>query len=418
MLIGNTVRQVPHTGVIYVMQEAAKLGYTRDSLEWSNLGQGQAESRTFPNCTNRDYTLNLNQGLHEYAPVGGLWELREEVASYYNKHYRNGLRSKYSAENVAIAPGGRAALSRLAASLNQLNLGHFLPDYTAYEEVLDLFKSFHPIPIPLEAEKKYSFSCEDLKKEISARGLSALLFSNPSNPTGKLISGSTLLNWVKLCVENHCTLICDEVYSHYIWTKKASSTNKVKRVSTAEFVEDVEKDQVVIIDGLTKNWRLPGWRIAWLVGPKKVIHSTQSTGSFLDGGANHPLQNLAIKLLKKENHESNFKEMQTIFLKKRNYMIERLEHMGFSIEYKPEGGFYIWASVEHLPETVNSGFKFFKKALSHRVITVPGEFFDINPGRRREGIHHRFKNYVRFSFGPSMQIIEKGLESLSFMLKQ
>ena len=39
MLIGNTVRQVPHTGVIYVMQEAAKLGYTRDSLEWSNLGQ-------------------------------------------------------------------------------------------------------------------------------------------------------------------------------------------------------------------------------------------------------------------------------------------------------------------------------------------------------------------------------------------
>ena len=67
------------------------------------------------------------------------------------------------------------------------------------------------------------------------------------------------------------------------------------------------QDSVVIIDGLTKvngldglvmeaclahrflkNWRLPGWRICWVVGPKNLITALSQSGSFLDGGANHP----------------------------------------------------------------------------------------------------------------------------------
>ena len=77
----------------------------------------------------------------EYAPVPGIWELREAVAALYNRLYRKGLKSQYSAENVSICGGGRAALTRAAASLGHVNLGHFLPDYTAYEELLDVFKA-------------------------------------------------------------------------------------------------------------------------------------------------------------------------------------------------------------------------------------------------------------------------------------
>jgi aspartate/methionine/tyrosine aminotransferase len=38
--------------------------------------------------------------------------------------------------------------------------------------------------------------------------------------------------------------------------------------SAARYVEDVDRDPVVLFDGLTKNWRYPGWRITWTVGPK------------------------------------------------------------------------------------------------------------------------------------------------------
>ena len=44
-------------------------------------------------------------------------------------------------ENVAIVPGGRAGLIRIAAVLNNAYLGFFIPDYTAYNEMLSLFRN-------------------------------------------------------------------------------------------------------------------------------------------------------------------------------------------------------------------------------------------------------------------------------------
>jgi hypothetical protein len=66
-----------------------------------------------------------------------------------------------SAENVSVSGGGRAALTRAAASLGDINLGHFLPDYTAYEELLDIFRAFTAIPILLEGERGYALPVED-----------------------------------------------------------------------------------------------------------------------------------------------------------------------------------------------------------------------------------------------------------------
>ena len=70
----------------------------------------------------------------------------------------------------AVSGGGRTALTRAAASLGHINLGHFLPDYTAYEELLDVFKAFTAIPILLEGERGYAFTAEDLRREILGRG--------------------------------------------------------------------------------------------------------------------------------------------------------------------------------------------------------------------------------------------------------
>src|SRR5512132_1140704 len=171
-------RKVPRTGVIYVMGEAARLGYRHGGEPgedgWCNLGQGQPETGPLPGSPGRVEELTIALDDQEYAPVAGLWELREAIADFYNRAYRRGMPSRYTAENVAVSGGGRAALG-------QINLGHFLPDYTAYEALLDVFRLFSPIPILLEAERGYAFSVGDLRREIQGRGLSAILASNPCN---------------------------------------------------------------------------------------------------------------------------------------------------------------------------------------------------------------------------------------------
>ncbi len=149
-------RQVPRTGVIFVTTEAQRLGFSPADPEWCNLGQGQPEAGELPGAPPRRHAVEILLDDQEYAPVAGLPELREAVADFYNRTYRRGLRTRYSAENVCISGGGRVALARAAAALGPINLGHFLPDYTAYEELLDVFKGFTAIPILLEAERGYA----------------------------------------------------------------------------------------------------------------------------------------------------------------------------------------------------------------------------------------------------------------------
>ncbi|MBC7793583.1 MAG: pyridoxal phosphate-dependent aminotransferase, partial [Clostridia bacterium] len=142
-------RSVPRTGVIFVSEEAAKCGFKPGDSKWCNLGQGQPESGPLPGAPPRPTSLPMNEVDFEYAPVGGLRDLREAVAHLYNTIYRKGSASQYTLDNVAIAGGGRVALTRVLSAIGQVNVGHFLPDYTAYEELLDVFRAFHPTPIML-----------------------------------------------------------------------------------------------------------------------------------------------------------------------------------------------------------------------------------------------------------------------------
>jgi aspartate/methionine/tyrosine aminotransferase len=401
-------REVPRTGVIYVTTEASRRGYTQTSDDWCNLGQGMPEAEALPGAPPRIAELPILSGDQEYAPVAGLWELREAIAGYYNDLFRRGMGSKYSAENVAVSGGGRSALTRVAASLGNINLGHFLPDYTAYEELLSVFRLFSPIPILLEPERGYAFSGADLRREVLGRGLAAILASNPSNPTGKVIGGQDLADWVAQARELDCALIFDEFYSHYIWRPDLVAHGAIE--TAARYVQDVDRDPVVILDGLTKNWRYPGWRVTWTVAPKKIIEGVVSAGSFLDGGGSRPLQRKAIELLSPTAAMAETKAIHTEFGKKRAKLLNGLRDLGFTVDLPPEGTFYVWASAQHLPASISDGMSFFRAALERNVITVPGEFFDVDPGKRRGGRASRFRRHLRFSFGPAMNKLELALE--------
>lgn len=415
----HAFRPVPKTGVIYVTSEASKLGFATNPAAWCNLGQGQPETGGLPGAPPRVKHVEVALDDLEYAPVAGLFELREAVAALYNRLYRKGHASQYTAENVCISGGGRAALTRAAASLGSINLGHFLPDYTAYEELLDIFKAFTSIPILLEGDRGYSFTADDLRREVQGRGLSALLLSNPCNPTGKLVAGEELERWVNVASELDCTLLLDEFYSHYIYRGRPSGGRGGQSAlatlpveSAARYVKDVDRDPVVIFDGFTKNWRYPGWRITWALGPKSVIERFASAGSFLDGGGSKPLQRAAIPLFDEDYVVKETLAIQNVFRDKRDRMLSRLERLGVRFDRVPDGTFYAWGNVASLPPPLADGMGFFRAALTKKIITVPGEFFDVNPGKRRHGRASRFRNYVRFSFGPPADVLERAMTGL------
>jgi len=363
-------------------------------------------------CFERPHSINISMKGREYGPTAGIKPLRKAVADLYNAEHRQGKSSQYTYENVCIVPGGRAGLIRIAAVIGNAYLGFFVPDYTAYNEMLSLFRNFAAIPIPLDRSDQYHVHPEKIEEEIK-RGTSVILTSNPRNPTGKMATPSELARIQDIC-RDRATLIMDEFYCGYNYTTDCDGTV----ISAADNIQNVDEDDVLIIDGLTKRFRLPGWRVAWIVGPKEFIKAIGSCGSYLDGGTNVPFQEAAIAMLEPGKVLKEMKALQTHFRSKRDYVIDRLHAMGFHIHYRPDSTFYLWLDLEQLPTGINDGLNFFQACLQEKVIVVPGIFFDLNPSRRRDLFDSPCHHFVRLSYGPRMETLKAGLDGIERILKK
>ncbi|KAF2153905.1 PLP-dependent transferase [Myriangium duriaei CBS 260.36] len=401
------------TGVVWTSERAYEHGFLDEPHLWANLGQGAPEvDDEIEGCFERPHTIDVSMSGREYGPTAGIKPLREAIANLYNEHHRQGKDSKYTWENVAVVPGGRAGLIRIAAVLGNAYLGFFIPDYTAYNEMLGLFRNFSAIPIPLSREDSYHIHPDKIADEV-ARGTSVILTSNPRNPTGKVVSGEELSKIQDIC-RDRATLIMDEFYGGYNYTSDCDGSV----ISAASNVIDVNTDDVLIIDGLTKRFRLPGWRVAWIVGPKEFIKAIGSCGSYLDGGTNVPFQEAAIPMLEPTKVKNEMKALQHHFKEKRDYVLDRLRKMGFKIRYVPDSTFYLWLDLSCLPEGINDGLNFFAACLNEKVIVVPGIFFDLNPSRRRDLFDSPCHHFVRLSYGPKMDVLAKGLDGIERIIKK
>ncbi|KAK5118839.1 hypothetical protein LTR62_000048 [Meristemomyces frigidus] len=401
------------TGVVWTSERAYEHGFLEHPEQWANLGQGAPEVEDdIEGSFKRPTTLNISMAGREYGPTAGIKPLRTAVADLYNAHHREGKESKYTWENVCIVPGGRAGLIRIAAVLGNAYLGFFIPDYTAYNEMLSLFRNFSAIPIPLSREDKYHIHAEKILEEVK-RGTSVILTSNPRNPTGEVVGNPELAKIQDIC-RKRATLIMDEFYGGYNYTSDCDGTV----ISAADNVQDVDEDDVLIIDGLTKRFRLPGWRVAWIVGPKDFIKAIGSCGSYLDGGCNVPFQEAAVEMLEPTKVRDEMKALQRHFMDKRDYVVGRLRDMGFTIPYSPTSTFYLWLDLEQLPKEINDGLNFFQACLEEKVIVVPGIFFDLNPSRRRDLFDSPCHHFVRVSYGPRMDHLKAGLDGVERVLKK
>ncbi|KAJ7709434.1 aminotransferase [Mycena rosella] len=415
----ETVPGIEHpgsTGVIYCSDRAMANGFSyAASHEWSNLGQGAPEVGEIPNAPARPTSIPLPTDSLEYAPTTGVKELREAVANLYNHTYRQGKASQYTYENVCIVPGGRSGLSRLAAVIGDVYTSYQVPDYTAYDQILSSFKRLVPVPTALDPKSKYRLDIAQTKKDIQTQGLAVILASNPRNPTGQVIKGHDLKELVSLGREG-TTVILDEFYSWYIYPENEKDYGQ--SISSAEYIKDVNEDSVIIIDGLTKNWRLPGWRVCWVIGPKNLVTALSQSGSFLDGGANHPLQLAAIPLLDPVHVKAEKEALQRHFKHKRDHVLKRLHEMHLDVDCPPTSTFYIWLNLERLPAPLNNGLTFFEELLKEQTIVIPGIFFDINPAHRRNLFNSPCHGFIRISFGPPLEDLDKGLDAFARVLKK
>lgn len=391
-----------------MLDEAAKLGYHDGNPEWANLGQGEPEVGAIPGAPERITQFSIEPGDDRYGPLNGLLPLRTAIANHYNRLYRADKASKYTADNVSLAMGGRLALTRIFSIIGSVRLGYKVPDYPAYEDMLNYqLERILPVRVPTRKENNYAIPADEFEAMVKQYELNAFLLSNPCNPTGHVIKGKDLETYVRVAREQNCALIADEVYSHFIYENGKPASGPV---SAAAYVDDVDTDNVLIMDALTKSFRYPGWRLAWILGPRDIIQDLGRAASGIDGGASLPVQRAAIQLFEPYRADRETNALREVFSRKQNIILEYLRELGIECSEDAHSTFYVWADLSNLPTPLNDSNILFQEALKHKVIIVPGHLFDINPGgvKKEPG----FNNYARFSFGPPEENLVKGLERI------
>jgi aspartate/methionine/tyrosine aminotransferase len=397
----RSLRDLDYMGMVWVIAQAENQGFKPSDPEWCNFGKGQPETGQLEGGPARIRSVNVHDEDFGYGPVNGTQEMREAVANHYNNLYRDG-RKPYTAANVAIAQGGRLMLSRLFKAL-QGRLGYQTPDYAGYQDLMDnAHKDLELVHVPTDEETGFAVPPEQF--EEVAQDLDAFICSNPCNPTGYVIEGEELESYCETARSTGCSLVMDEFYSHFIYKDQDEDCGPV---SAAAHVEDPDVDPILIIDGMTKCFRYPGWRLAWILGPPEFIDIIGCVGSGLDGGPSTVSQRMALSALKSNYMMAETEVLRRTFVIKRDMMISRLEALGMRC-LPCNGTFYVWCCLENLPTPLNTCMGFFEAGLGKKIIVGPGKFFDINPGKQRKGVS-RFDNWVRFSFGPSYENIDYGL---------
>ncbi|MDP2387310.1 MAG: pyridoxal phosphate-dependent aminotransferase [Bacteroidota bacterium] len=409
----SVFNELADIGVIWVIDEAAKLGFYNGNPEWANLGQGEPEVGKLAGGAERIEGFTIEPNDDRYGPTNGIEVLRKTIADHYNRLYRKDKTSKYTANNVSIAMGGRLALTRIFAILGKIRLGYKTPEYPAYHDMLNYqLDRITPVYLPSKKENNHSISSAKFVEAIKEYDLDAFLFSNPCNPTGHVLKGEELKAYLKIAKEENCTLIIDEFYSHFIYENGNPAS---EAVSSAAFIEDVNTDPVLIVDGLTKSFRYPGWRLAWILGPSAVIENLGRAASAIDGGPSVPIQRATLQLFEPEYVDTDTKALREVFSRKHNIMLNTLRKNGMSCSADANSTFYIWADISKLPSPLNDSISFFKEALKHKVITVPGYMFGIHPGQEKK--RPEFNQYIRFSFGPTEENMKMGLARISELIK-
>ena len=189
---------------------------------------------------------------YEYAPSAGLPEAREAVAA---DHVRRGHR--VNPADVIITAGLSEAIRFLITAL--VDPGDEVlvpaPGYPLYQSVLGEVGGVAREYL-LDESAGWAFSPADVAARVNER-TRALVLVSPSNPTGRVFTETELRGAVAICRRHGLLLICDEVYDRLAYGVDGPVP------SAARFCGD--DLPVVTLNGLSKNWLLPGARVGWMV---------------------------------------------------------------------------------------------------------------------------------------------------------
>lgn len=292
--------------------------------------------------------------IFHYGHSRGLLPLRELLADYYKSQYDVNVDSS---SEIMITAGSKAAIYMVFASI--LSPGDevlvYEPAWVSYTEQIKLCFGV-PVGIPVGIPvNQFEYYITDKTR--------AIIINNPNNPCGRAYSRGELSALVELAKKHDIFLISDEAYSDFC--------------SFGEFISagvfDVEKDNVILCNSMSKNYGMSGWRLGYVIAAKSFISEILKVNQHLITCPANILQLYMAKYFHKIL-EITKPQIKTLLQLRRDVSIY-IDSIGLK-KLPGESTFYFFISIE--PSRLSSE-KFCEKLISdHLVSAVPGIGYGIS----------------------------------------
>jgi aspartate/methionine/tyrosine aminotransferase len=337
-----------------------------------------------------------------YGTIRGSDALRANLAGLYSAR----AMSPMSKDHILVTPGAIAANFLVLYAL--ISPGdHVICHYPTYEQL-------YKVPASLGADvslwkanpsNKWQLDVEELKGMIKP-STKMIILNNPNNPTGAIISKSTLDSIMSIAREGGITVMSDEVYRPLFHSIGPMDEDFPPSAINMGY------DKVVVTGSLSKAYSLAGIRTGWIACKNKAImeactgarHYTTISVSMLDQAvAAEALSENCIHALLGRN----------IQLAKTNLAIldKFIEDHRWACSWvKPVAGTTAFVKFAKMGKAIDD--ESFCETLQEKT----GVLFC--PGSKCFGASNDWKGHIRIGFCCETAVLEQGLAALRTFMEE
>lgn len=378
--LNRRVAELRASGIRRIVDAAAHRDAAGQPVYAFHLGEPDFDT---PEPIKKAAIAKLQEGQVHYTPNAGIPELRSAVA--HDLYFR--YQASVDPSQVLITVGSCEALS--LALLAVLDVGDEVlvptPCWPNYLQLPKLIGA-HAIQVPLAPNTGFSIDPAQLEQAITPR-TRALLINSPNNPTGNVISRSTLETLIELARSYGLWLIIDEIYQDIVF-------DGAEHISPFSLVRP--GDPLIHIGGFSKSYAMTGWRIGYAVAMNDAFSAMLKAHQYLVTSATSFVQWGALEALSQAASRASMRNTYQL----RYHLVEKaLEQAGFRFT-PPQGAFYVFARI---PDAYPNSEAFCLEMLTeHGLGFVPGDVF---------GDAHA--DHFRLCFACATDELRAGLQKLS-----
>ena len=328
----------------------------------------------------------INDNWSHYTPVAGFADLREAVCTKLKRD--NNL--DYKPENIVTSTGAKQSLANAILALVDDGDEVIIPTpyWVTYSELVKIARG-KVVEIRSTVEDGFKVSPAQVEAAITSR-TKVFMFSSPNNPSGAVYNKAELEALANLFKKYPgITILSDEIYEYMNF--------EGKHESIAQF--DAIKDQIIVINGLSKGFAMTGWRLGYTASTVELAKAMEKLQGQFTSGTCSITQKAAVTALIGDLKPSI--EMTEEFTRRRAKTLALVNDIpGFKC-FAPQGAFYVFPDVSAYygksdgTTTIKNAPDFSMYILNEaNVSSVMGDAFG-EP------------NCVRFSFANSMPNIER-----------